>query len=277
MPGIFSVADGIHEYIREQQRDDPNYKRTQGQFRSSEMGYCERQIIATFNIPFEYDATAAGYHMAGIIVEDFVKAVIQKKAKDLEIDYIIPQYSIVWNMDWEEGTEVRGKADFLMILKDKAGTQKQLVEVKSARNIDNVKEPMKHHLIQVMPYILELKPTASSIVYIDKNNLNNVKEFWVERDDMIMSYIHEKAKRLHGFQIRGEMPFAEAKYCPKCRSGKLKVDHTSRPKSATCQPPGCGATMKLDDTQLWECGYCPVKEWCDRLEQEKDKVIQLEK
>ncbi len=271
------MADAIHDYIRSQQKDDPNYKRTMGHFRSSEMGFCERQIIATFNIPEEYDATRAGYNVTGNVVEDFVRKVIESKAKDLELDYIIPQHNIIWNIDWEEGTEVRGKADFLMLLKDKAGTQKHLVEVKSARSIEHIKEPMKHHRIQVMPYILEIQPTTTSIVYIDKNNLNNVKEFFVEFDDMIMGYIHEKAKRLHGFQMRGETPFAEAKYCPKCRSGKLKVDHTARPKTATCQPPGCGQTMKLDDTDLWQCGYCGVKDWCDKLERLKEKeLVQIE-
>ena len=275
---LFSVVDSVHEWLKKRSETDINYRRVAGHFRSGEMGYCERQVYQTFNMPETFDLSRQGVFAAGNWIEDFIKTVIQWKAKELEVDYVIPQRNITWSIDWEMDTDVRGKADFLIMLKERTGAETQLIEVKSAYSIDHIDAPLKHHVTQVMPYIKTLEPTSTLIVYVDKNNFSKVKEFRIEYNEDIMFYIHEKAKRMHAYQRAGEIPFAEAKYCPKCKVGKLKVDHTTRPKSATCQPPGCGAIHRLDETNLWQCNYCPVKEWCDRLEaeREKQKTVKLE-
>jgi len=104
--------------------------------------------------------------------------------------------------------------------------ERLILEVKSIAKLPD--EPLKHHLMQVQPYLLALNVRRGLIVYFEKRNLS-WRIFEVPFDPKLMDALVERAKTLHEHLLSKTPPKPsrswECKYCElreKCRSVEPK-------------------------------------------------------
>src|SRR5947208_578893 len=95
----------------------------------------------------------------------------------LDVAGTVKEYLASQAREPRERIVLNGKADFLLMLRNKVNQETQLLEIKSASSIYFLKEAKKDHIIQIMPYIWSLNPTYAQVVYIDKKNLSHIKAF----------------------------------------------------------------------------------------------------
>lgn len=265
--------------FREAHASTPRLRRY-GEYWSGETYECRRQWWRKVTTLPVYDDKKAGVFEAGDAVEDYIRRVLEWAAKNKpELEVVIPQRSMSYAIGGaHERLIISGKSDFLLLLRAKNSSDTQLVEVKSAYSIVKILAPKKDHLVQITPYQYVLNPTSTSIIYVDKNNFSKVKEFDnIPYNPNLMEWIEARVKDVHTYVQNMIVPFAEALYCHVCKKAKLKIDHTTKdangkrkPKMAFC--PACRWEGRLEDTELWRCKYCPFREWCFKLEADREKL-----
>src|SRR5437660_235168 len=174
---ILDILGTVKEYLQSQAREPR--KRKLGEYYPSEIGKCLREWFLSFHSNSEvYNEEKQGYFEAGNVIEAWLGNVLKWAVEEHQIEVIIPQRNVTCVVgEPQERIVLNGKADFLLMLRNKVNQETQLLEIKSASSIYFLKEAKKDHIIQIMPYIWSLNPTFAQIVYIDKKNLAHIKAF----------------------------------------------------------------------------------------------------
>lgn len=253
---ILDIPGAVKEYLQEQAREPR--KRRLGEYYPSEVSDCLRAWFLAFHSNKEYNEEKQGYFEAGIIIEDWIGKVLKWAIEEHQVEFIIPQRHITCVVgDPSERIVLNGKADFLLMLRNKVNLETQLIEVKSASSIYHIKDVKRDHLVQIMPYIWALNPTYAQVVYVDKKNLSHIKAFDITYNPILMEWIIARVRAQHKRIKTMELPMAEALYCKNCMKAKLVIDHKSRPKMASC--PNCNWKAPVGETDLWRLSYCPFR------------------
>jgi len=264
-PSIPQLAD---EYWESQLRD---YDRVIGVYSPSEIAKCKRLIYLLYTGLVKTGETVedvAGIFEAGKKFEEFIGEVLayylsKHKDKDLKVSNTTQRNvtQIVDHMTFPP-LQLNGKSDHLVMLRGrKDRTKSLLLEIKSIASVNRIDAPLFDHKVQIMPYILALRPLEARIVYGERNNFRHMKEFEVNYESEIMTWILERAKSADSYIRKGEMPPPEARICVKCKVGLLQNSKTDT-KNVMC--PECKADYPKSESDVWRMDYCPAGAYCCR-------------
>jgi hypothetical protein len=260
-PPIPQLAD---EYWESKLHDQ---ERVIGIYSPSDLAKCKRLMYCLYTGLVKTEAKVEDVHglfEAGKKFEAFIGEVLDfylKKHPDLELANST-QRNVTQIVDHTivPPIQLNGKADYMTMLRDRRDrTKSLLLEIKSIYSIRKLTEPILDHKVQIMPYILALRPLEARIVYGERNNYRMMKEFEVTYDSDIQTWLLERAKDIDGYLRRGEMPPPEARICVKCKSSLLERSKNST-KDVFC--PSCKSEYPEDESNLWRADYCPAGDLC---------------
>ncbi len=197
-----------------------------GRYYPSEIGSCIRKIWYSYKHPVEVKPDLAKIFEMGNIMHDFVVDVL-KSDKNNEIELLKSEFPLKIQGN---GFLVSGRVDDLVLVKESG--KSLVVEVKSTKSVDYVKEADEKHLMQLQLYMHATGIHNGIVLYIDKTNLKSKifqEEYSKEKADKIM----ERFGQLHELLVQALLPVAEAK-----------------------KKEGMG----------WMCRYCEYAEKCEKNE-----------
>lgn len=194
-------------------------ERKMGHYYISEIPYCLRKVWLRIKKPKATDSAQARKFQRGTILHDWLTGILRRSDK---VKTIFNERSIV--IPIKKGLILRGRLDNFIRIGEK---EEFVIEVKSTSNINFTKEPSKHHILQIMPYMM-IEDCKGIILYIDARTLET-KEFVVDFDWRIWETIKERVVKLHDFLTEDKMPPPEVLNNP---------------------------------LRKWECSYCEYSEMC---------------
>ncbi len=264
--GLFPpIADLAVEYLQSQLRLSERFI---GVYSPSDLAKCQRLMYCIYTGLIKTDDKVEDVHglfESGKKFELFIGEVLAyylKKNPNLELTNTTQRNitQIVDDTNPQAIVQLNGKSDYLVMLRDrKDRTKSLLLEIKSIVSIRRLSEPVGDHKIQIMPYILALRPSEARIVYGERNNYLHLKEFDIAYDPDIEAWILERTKTIDTYIRKGELPPPEARICVKCRVGLLEAGKTNT-KNVYC--PNCKSEYDAELSEVWRMQYCPAGEYC---------------
>lgn len=211
----------IDKYLYREMR-----QKTVGRYYPSEVGQCIRKSWFSFKMPKPVEPHVTKIFEAGNLLHGFIVDVL-KSDKTPEVTLIESESSLKMKID---DFEISGRIDDVIRLEHNG--ERILVEVKSTKSIDFLREPSEQYLMQLQFYMHATGIHKGVILYVEKNTLKS-KSFFVDYDKKLADTIVDRFRALHSSLKNDSIPNAEAK-----------------------QTSGKG----------WMCDYCAYKKECDDIE-----------
>jgi len=203
--------------------DRAKKERKENVFYPSELPYCIRRNYFLYKNPKEIDLETKKIFESGSIVHSWVRDVLFKGFTEMALK----------DFKWEESLifkgndfEIHGRYDDLVAVE--LHEKPILLEIKTVRSLKYIKEPKRHHVMQLNFYLTVLKLETGYIVYIDRTNLQH-KIFKLTKDKRLFDEMLKRAEMLRRALKEKKIPIAEA---------------------------------RLDVTKRWQCRYCPYRLEC---------------
>ncbi len=197
-----------------------------GRYYPSEIGSCMRKVWYSYKYPQELQPELLKIFEVGNMLHGFVVEVL-KSEKNKDVQLLRSEFPLkIETPDFL----ISGRVDDLVLVK--ASGKTIVVEVKSTKSIDFVKEASESHVMQLQLYMHATGIHNGMVLYIDKGNLQS-KQFPIEYDEGQVKEILERFKQLHQLLTSNLLPIDEAK--------------------------------KNQDKQ-WLCRFCEYTEKCERNE-----------
>ncbi|MFH1364787.1 MAG: PD-(D/E)XK nuclease family protein [Candidatus Aenigmatarchaeota archaeon] len=205
-------------------------QKTVGRYYPSEAGSCIRKVWYSYKQPKELGPEVQRIFKMGNMVHDFVADVL-KSEKNPEIELLQSELPLIID---KKDFILSGRVDNILLVKK--NNQKVLVEVKSTKMLDMVKEPVDSHLMQLHLYMHATGIHSGMLLYVEKSTLQS-REFPVEYDESVVQDVMSRFYDLHKHLTTDKLPAPEAKQ-------KQQIS--------------------------WMCNYCEYRERCD-LDCESEK------
>ncbi|MEM2974597.1 MAG: PD-(D/E)XK nuclease family protein [Candidatus Micrarchaeia archaeon] len=210
-----------------------DYKpKTIGRYYPSEAGSCLRKVWYSYKIPKELDPQLKRIFEVGNIVHGFVVDVL-KSEKNPHVELLKSEEPFQMQVD---DFVISGRIDDIIIIKQNG--EKWLVEAKSTRSIEYVKEPSPQYVMQLQLYMHYTGIHKGIILYIEKSNLKS-KVFEIFYDEAVAKEAIARFRKLDKCLKEDILPYAESKH-----------------------KAGWG----------WMCGYCQYKDECEEAGREEERI-----
>lgn len=201
-------------------------ERTIGTYYISEIPYCVRKLWYMFKQPKDFNSKTKRIFERGNVWHAWIAKILSESDvvvhHEEEARLIIP--------DLKSRLVVRGRVDDFIIVEH--DTKKYVLEIKTTANIWKQDSVSPHHLMQITPYLM-IENCDGKVIYIDSRYLE-VKSFDVKFEWSILEEIMRRARFLHSFLTKNELPPAES------------IENEDR---------------------SWECNFCLYKEECEYARQ----------
>ena len=194
-----------------------------GRYYPSEAGMCLRKVWYTYKYPKETEPELLKIFEMGNILHNFVVEVL-KSEKNPDVELVESELPVKIQMD---DFLVSGRIDDVIIVKSSGKTF--LVEVKSCKSLNYIKEPQHHHIMQIQLYMRATGIHNGILLYIQKNDLQS-KIFNIPYDKEIAESALERFSALHKYLTEDKLPPQEA---------------------------------RNDSEMSWMCTYCEYKDRCE--------------
>jgi len=179
------ISDEFLEILQEEEKKEPKERKV-GEYYASSALMCKRSsFYSFFNCPKERPPPK-GIYILGRRVED----IYYEKLKEKYSYYL--KNDIRTRLVINDEIEVVGFTD-PVILGDNLEA-KVVLEIKSRGGRWYVPEPNTHHVAQLLIYLRALRCTDGRLVYISRENLENIKEFQIDPLSAEMVELWEKVK-----------------------------------------------------------------------------------
>jgi CRISPR/Cas system-associated exonuclease Cas4 (RecB family) len=175
-----------------------------GKYYPSEAGTCMRKSFYSYKFLAEIDPELRKIFEMGNIIHDFVVQVL-KSERQKDVELLESEFPFKEQVD---DFVISGRIDNL--IKVKASGKIYLVEVKSSKSIDFVKEASPHNIQQLQLYMHFTGVHNGLLLYIDKTNLMT-KMFEIDYSKEEAERILERFKHLHRHLTEDTLPEAEAR------------------------------------------------------------------
>jgi CRISPR-associated protein Cas4 len=208
------VAELIDEALRTALAREEERPRI-GWYRPSLLPSCLRRQYLIYREGVQIDLEKGGIFQIGELFHDFLRGALRKIDVELEAVEAPIIIAVPHGGDW---VWISGRPDGVMKTGD---GRRYILEVKSISRLPP--EPLRHHVLQVQPYLAALRLSTALVVYLEKRRLGS-RIFEVPFSQDLLGEVLRRAVRLHTALKSGEAP---------------KPDPAS-----------------------WECEYCEFKEVC---------------
>lgn len=196
---MFDFNEMVERHIERESRG-----KTVGRYYPSEIGGCLRKVWYSYKYPQQIEPELLKIFEVGNMLHGFVVEVMRSE-KNKDVELLQSEFPLKINA---EDFVVSGRVDDLVLVK--ASGKTIVVEVKSTKSIEFVKDAAEPHVMQLQLYMHATGIHNGIVLYIDKNNLQS-KQFSVEYDKNQVEGIMERFKQLHQLLITGLLPVDEAK------------------------------------------------------------------
>ncbi|VVB73604.1 CRISPR-associated exonuclease Cas4 [uncultured archaeon] len=200
--------------------------KTVGRYYPSEVGQCIRKSWFSFKMPKQIEPNVTKIFEAGNLLHEFVVEVL-KSDKTPEVTLIDSELPLKMKID---EFEISGRIDDIIRLEHNG--EKLLVEVKSTKSVDFLREPSEQYMMQLQFYMHATGIHKGVILYVEKNTLKS-KSFATNYDPKLAETIISRFRELHLSLKNNSVPHPEARQSSKNR---------------------------------WMCQYCAYKKECDEIE-----------
>jgi CRISPR-associated exonuclease Cas4 len=175
-----------------------------GKYYPSEAGTCMRKAFYSYKYPTETEPELQKIFEMGNIVHDFIVNVLKSsKQKDVEL----LKAELPFREKFED-IEISGRVDDVILVK--ASGKTYVVEVKSSKSIDYIREASPHNIQQLQLYMHFTGIHNGILLYVDKTNLQT-KSFEISYNEAEAKKILERFKLLHKHLTEETLPEAEAR------------------------------------------------------------------
>lgn len=195
-----------------------------GKYYPSEAGSCLRKSFYSYKFPSQVEPDLLKIFEMGNIVHDFIVSVL-KAGKNPSVTLLESEFPFKESVD---DFIISGRVDNL--IKVRASGKLFLVEVKSTKSIDFVKEASPHNITQLQLYMHFTGVHNGLLLYVDKSNLKT-KSFEITYNKEEALRIIDRFRALHNH---------------------LKEDTLPEPEARAHEP------IK------WMCRYCEYKAQCEK-------------
>ena len=206
--------------------------KTVGRYYPSEIGSCLRKMWYSYKVPREVEPEVKRIFEVGNIVHGFVVDVL-KSEKNPHVELLKSEEPFQMKVD---DFIVSGRIDDIILVKQ--NNEKILVEAKSTKSVEYVREPSPAYVMQLQLYMHHTEVHRGIILYIEKSNLKS-KIFNVDYNERVANEAMERFRKIDKCLKRDIIPFAESKH----RAG-----------------------------WGWMCGYCQYKDECEKIGTEEGKA-----
>jgi CRISPR/Cas system-associated exonuclease Cas4 (RecB family) len=183
-------------------------------------------------VPREVEPEVKRIFEVGNIVHGFVVDVL-KSEKNPHVELLKSEEPFQMKID---DFVVSGRIDDIILVKQ--NSEKILVEAKSTKSVEYVREPSPAYVMQLQLYMHHTEVHKGIILYIEKSNLKS-KVFNVNYNERVANDALDRFRKIDKCLKQDIIPFAESK-----------------------QRAGWG----------WMCGYCQYKDECDKIGAEEGKL-----
>jgi len=218
---MFDFNQMVSKHIERQ-----SYAKSVGRYYPSEIGGCMRKVWYSYRYPQEAQPELLKIFEVGNMLHGFVVEVLRSE-KNKDVQLLRSEFPL--KIHTPEFT-VSGRVDDLVLVKTSGKTI--VVEVKSTKSIDYVKEASEPHVMQLQLYMHATGIHNGTVLYVDKNNLQS-KQFEVNYSEQQVKEIMHRFSQLHKLLTSNLLPIDEA---------------------------------KKSEAKQWMCRYCEYKEKCERNE-----------
>ncbi len=181
-----------------------SWKKSVGRYYPSEVGGCMRKVWYSYFYPTELQPELLKIFEMGNRIHDFVVDVLESE-KNQEVQLLKSEFPL--KIETPDFT-ISGRVDDLVLVKTSGKTV--VVEVKSTKSIDYVKEASEAHVMQLQLYMHATGIHNGIVLYIDKGNLQS-KQFEVNYSEEEVNVIMERFKQMHQLLTQKLLPIDEAK------------------------------------------------------------------
>jgi len=175
-----------------------------GRYYPSEIGGCMRKVWYSYYYPRKTEPELLKIFHMGNMVHDFVVDVL-KSEKNENVQLLQSEFPLKIQ---EPDFLISGRVDDLVLVK--ASGKTVVVEVKSTKSIDFVKEASESHVMQLQLYMHATGIHNGVVLYIDKGNLQS-KQFEVNYDKEHVERILKRFGEMHQLLTSKLLPMDEAK------------------------------------------------------------------
>lgn len=207
-------------------KKESSWKKSVGRYYPSEVGGCMRKIWYSYFYPTELQPELLKIFEMGNMMHDFVVKVLESE-KNQEVQLLKSEFPLkIETPDFI----ISGRVDDLVLVKTSGKTV--IVEVKSTKSIDFVKEASEAHVMQLQLYMHATGIHNGIVLYIDKGNLQS-KQFDITYSEEEVNVIMERFKQMHQLLSQKLLPMDEA---------------------------------KRDEKKQWLCRFCEYAKKCEKNE-----------
>jgi CRISPR/Cas system-associated exonuclease Cas4 (RecB family) len=206
--------------------------KTIGRYYPSEIGSCLRKMWYSYKVPREVEPEVKRIFEVGNIVHGFVVDVLRSE-KNPHVELLKSEEPFQMKVD---DFIVSGRIDDIILVKQ--NSEKILVEAKSTKSVEYVREPSPAYVTQLQLYMHHTGIHKGIILYIEKSNLKS-KVFDVDYDEKVADETLDRFRKIDKCLKKDIIPFAESKH----RAG-----------------------------WGWMCGYCQYKDECGKVGMEEGKA-----
>jgi len=175
-----------------------------GRYYPSEVGNCLRKVWYSYKYPQKIDNDLLKIFEVGDMLHGFVVEVL-KSEKNKEVELL--KTELPFEIELKDFI-ISGRVDDLIVIKESG--KEVLIEVKSTKSIESIREVQEHHRMQLMFYMVGTGIHNGIVLYVDKNNLKS-KVFEVPFDEIEAAEIIKRFEHLHKCLIANQLPEPEAK------------------------------------------------------------------
>ena len=218
---MIDFNDMVSKHLKREKRP-----KTIGRYYPSEIGGCIRKVWYSYKHPVDLKPEVSKIFQLGNILHDFVVEVLESE-RNSEVELLKSEFPLKIQGN---GFLVSGRVDDLILVKESG--KSLLVEVKSTKSTDYVKEASSQHLMQLQLYMHATGIRNGIVLYIDKTNLHT-KSFSEDYSEEKAKDIMERFEQLHQLLSNNLLPTAEA---------------------------------KSKEDKSWLCNYCEYAEQCGKNE-----------
>ncbi len=203
-----------------------SWRKSVGRYYPSEVGGCMRKVWYSYFYPVELQPELLKIFEMGNMMHDFVVKVLESE-KNQEVQLLKSEFPL--KIETPDFT-ISGRVDDLVLVKTSGKTV--VVEVKSTKSIDFIKETSEAHIMQLQLYMHATGIHNGVVLYIDKGNLQS-KQFEITYNEEEINAIMERFKQMHQLLTQKLLPIDEA---------------------------------KRDEKKNWLCRFCEYSEKCEKNE-----------
>jgi CRISPR/Cas system-associated exonuclease Cas4 (RecB family) len=189
----------VTNYIKRESR-----AKSPGRYYPSEIGGCMRKTWYSYKHPKKLQPELLKIFEMGNMVHDFVVKVLESE-KNREVQLLQSEFPLKIE---QPDFLISGRVDDLVLVKTSGKTF--VVEVKSTKSIDYVKEAAESHVMQLQLYMHATGIHNGIVLYIDKGNLQS-KQFPIEYSETEVNGILKRFGELHQLLGSNLLPIDEAK------------------------------------------------------------------